>query len=356
MLPAHDGDCLWIEYGRDRASARRILIDAGRPESWTALKRTIEATPVGKRKFELFVVTHVDDDHVGGALDLLKELDDLKVKFKDIWFNGYVHLNPGFGDELGPESGEELTETIVEKQLPWNRAFGGKAVVVPKQGKLPMKRLEGGLELTVLGPTRAELDALEPLWVDVVRDAGLVRDYLGAQDDEVAEDDEDDLGDLLGELDVEQLASTTFRGDPKEANGSSIILVATYQGRSILLGADGHVSVLLKTLPRLDRSFRESITWMKVPHHGSSANINQKLLDQLKCTRFLLSSNGNRHKHPTKVAIARILKGAKRPRLYFNYRTAFNQDWDDESLMEEYGYTVKYPADGREGLKISLAR
>ena len=68
MLPAEFGDALWIEYGQD--AVHRILIDCGTRSVFEAVKRRIEALPVAERHFELFVVTHVDVDHIGGALEL----------------------------------------------------------------------------------------------------------------------------------------------------------------------------------------------------------------------------------------------------------------------------------------------
>ncbi len=70
-LPAERGDCLLIEYGEDAADPHRILIDCGPKLTYPRLKARIEAIPKGKRHFELFVVTHVDDDHIGGALEFL---------------------------------------------------------------------------------------------------------------------------------------------------------------------------------------------------------------------------------------------------------------------------------------------
>ena len=69
LLPAKDGECLWIEYG-DPGNPSRILIDAGRAGTHKEVLRRIEsaAAPV---HFELIVITHVDLDNIGGVLKLL---------------------------------------------------------------------------------------------------------------------------------------------------------------------------------------------------------------------------------------------------------------------------------------------
>ena len=156
VLPAEYGDALWIEYG-SKSSPKRILVDCGTPSVFqSALVDLIRALPEDKRVFELFVVTHIDADHIGGAVKFLRARKKLKVELKDVWFNGYKHLN----DLLGAEMGEELSTEIKKQNLPWNAAFGGRAVRVPDAGPLPMKPLDGGMKLTLLSPYAKQLEEL----------------------------------------------------------------------------------------------------------------------------------------------------------------------------------------------------
>lgn len=90
MLAADHGDCLWVEYG-DTHSPKRILIDAGTVGAYTrSLAPKIQETvdTEGSCNFELFVVTHIDADHIGGAIEFLKQAADTGVSIKEIWFNG----------------------------------------------------------------------------------------------------------------------------------------------------------------------------------------------------------------------------------------------------------------------------
>jgi len=90
MLPAEHGDCVWIEYG-PADNPRRILIDGGTSGTFRTLRTGIAALPAAQRRFELLVVSHIDADHIGGAIELL-EGTALGVSFGDIWFNGHRHL------------------------------------------------------------------------------------------------------------------------------------------------------------------------------------------------------------------------------------------------------------------------
>ena len=65
MLPADEGDALWIEYGS--APVRRILIDCGRKTAYRNIAERVGADP--DLRLELFVLTHVDADHIAGAVE-----------------------------------------------------------------------------------------------------------------------------------------------------------------------------------------------------------------------------------------------------------------------------------------------
>src|SRR5216684_2857231 len=88
MLPAAQGDALWIEYG-DATRPRRVLVDGGTASSWRdGLRARVESLPRDERHFELLIVTHIDADHIDGALALLTE-ESLGARFGDVWFNGW---------------------------------------------------------------------------------------------------------------------------------------------------------------------------------------------------------------------------------------------------------------------------
>jgi len=117
MLPAAQGDSLWIEYGQ-AAHPYRVLIDGGTAATYDWLRTRIRSLPSNQRRFELLVVTHVDADHIEGAVRLLND-PALDLEFGDIWFNGWDQLS----DMLGPLQGEFLSALIKTGELPWNRAF-----------------------------------------------------------------------------------------------------------------------------------------------------------------------------------------------------------------------------------------
>jgi beta-lactamase superfamily II metal-dependent hydrolase len=345
MLPAGHGDCLWIEFGNPKAP-RRVLIDGGAVGTYKrALRERLCGLPEKERRFELLVVTHIDADHITGILELLED-GETRFQAKDTWFNGYRHLPDEKPETLGPVQGEKLTDLLVKR--PWNKEFKAAAVVVQADGDLPRLQIEGGLVLTLLSPTPAKLADLKPEWEKEVRKAGLDPSQPRPGEAESAEGFK-----LLGAPDVEALAAEAFSEDTAKANGSSIAMLAEFEGRRLLLTGDAHPGIMTAAIKRLAGGGRLAVDACKLPHHGSKANVSKQFLQALDCKKWLFSTNGAYFGHPDRQAVARVIKwGGTQPELSFNYRTQYNDAWDSKPLRERYGYTVSYPASDAEGIVL----
>lgn len=172
MLPAGRGDALWIEYG-DPAAPNAILVDAGTSPTYEVVKQRILGHAATSGTFELFIVTHIDTDHVGGALPLVAD-DTPALEPGEIWVNVWRHLQADTGgDRLGAVDGEILSALLDRAGWRWNETFGGGAALAPDKGPLPAWRLPGGMTLTLLSPGPAQLRNLSRNWRRVVQDAGL---------------------------------------------------------------------------------------------------------------------------------------------------------------------------------------
>ena len=373
MLPAYIGDALWVEYG-DPASPSRILIDGGLVGTVDVIEKKIREAAEkegGRCHIELLVLSHVDADHIEGLIKLLGK-KNLPLDIGDLWFNGWRHLpDPDATEDefLGAKQGEFLAALIRERGLPWNEAFGGDTVYVPRadHGPLPRHPLPGGMELVLMSPTFKELLKLSRKWEDELDDAGLLHASHEELLDALKEDrkfapDDDFLGD---EIDVQELVELGPRKDRSAANGSSIAFVGSFEGKRCLFSGDAYWTVLRDSAERLAQEEREdrlALDAFKIPHHGSRNNIGDDLLAVLDCRRFLVSTNGRQFKHPDDEAIARLVGGKWRPDpagdrpvdLLFNYRTKFNEKWDSSQLRGEWNYVPEYPEEGEEGLTVRL--
>jgi len=339
MLLAGHGDCLWIEYG-DPQARRRVLIDGGATGTYKrGLQPRLRTLREKDRRFELLMVTHIDADHIAGVLELLEDKSN-GFRANDIWFNGFRHLPNEDPETLGPVQGEKLTDLLVKPGVTWNGAFKKAAVAVSQDGELPRIALEGGLVLTLLSPTPAKLAELKPAWKKEVLKAGLDPAIKRPEEAESAEGFE-----LLGgPPDVDELVLEKFSEDTAEANGSSIAVLAEFEGHRLLLTGDAHPGVLTGAIKRLGTSGKLAVDACKLPHHGSKANVSRQLLEALDCKKYLFSTNGAQFKHPDRQAVARVIKwGGAQPELSFNYRTKYNEAWDGKPLRDRYGYTTVFP-------------
>lgn len=344
MLPAREGDCLWIRYGT-AAKPRQILIDGGRAATAKDLKARFAALPPARRRFELLIVSHVDRDHIEGILSLVKD-KSLGLQFDDVWFNGFDHLKDVELETFGAVQGEVLSQYLATRKPTWNAAWKRKAVCLGTKG-LRSVDLPGGMTLTLLSPDRAKLTKLIPVWEKECKKAGLIP---GA----AAKPSEPPGLESFGAIDIEQLAASPFHEDPTQANGSSIAVIAEFGGKRALLAADAHtdrLSASIKTFKKTAKKLK--LDAFKVAHHGSEHNVSRALLELVDCPRYLVSTNGSYFKHPTPSAMARLVKFAGQGATFcFNYRSKFTTVWDDATWKAKYGYQTVYPPAAQNGTLV----
>jgi len=366
MLPAGHGDSLLVTYGQPD-NPRYVLIDGGPYYAYRNEKFVERKTLVNRLQklvdagnpLELLVITHVDADHIEGAVKLLANKPP-SLGIQDVWFNAWPHLAPRRATVLGPVQGEMLSALIQQEELPWNAAFGGEAVAVKRDQPLPEVTLPGGLCLTLLSPTPAKLAELGQTWVKVLRQEGLDPDSPEEALERLKKSKRLRPYVLMEEErpDVEMLAAAAFESDESEANGSSIAFLAEFEGKRCLFAGDAHATVLEASVEKLlaeQGKTRLSLDAFKIAHHGSKSNLSPDLLRLLECGRYLVSTNGNYFDHPDQEAIARIIvHGGDQPVLYFNYRSDENVTWDDAALKDDYGYQTVYPREKHQGLTIEL--
>jgi hypothetical protein len=87
MLPAGRGMSLIIRYG-DASQVRSIIVDCGsRPTGKLLLDRFALREDGPYERVELLVLTHGDDDRIGGAIEVLKDRMFAR-RIGEVWFNG----------------------------------------------------------------------------------------------------------------------------------------------------------------------------------------------------------------------------------------------------------------------------
>lgn len=354
MKPASDGDMLILSWGAN-SKPQRALIDLGRAGNYRAARE--ELTRIGR--FELFVITHIDADHIEGVVPLLGE-DVLPFSCNHVWFNAREQLKAASARALPPRlrtrgalQAEKVTSGLTRSGWARNAHFRSGIVSVDSPEATAPLKLAGNLKLILLSPTDVKLEGLISDW-----DAELERARLRLRDRGAAMGLRGRGRNATGKPNVEKLAAERFQEDDTRANGSSIAFVAEYRGKRILCAADAHPSALLQGLDRLsaNKAERYKIDCFKVSHHGSKANTSPDLLKRIDCTCFAFSTDGSRHGHPDPEAIARILvNDPKRPKtLIFNSRQPSSSRWDDADLKKKWSYTCHFPESDDGGIDINL--
>ena len=312
-LPANSGDALVVQFkGKDEKN-HFIWIDGGLVKSYEQTKMVMQAITGHDENIDLLVVTHVDQDHIGGVLAFAADPDAPHARVKQYWFNASRNLAQYFNTRHHPD--RELTipqqglrsidqgiklESFLQKENKWHNE--------------PIKQFQmanlHGLDVFVLGPNEEDLQRLAERWIDEMQDEQQDRSIDWTEPKRES---------------LEALAQKPFEEDDSRPNASSIVLALEYEGFRLLLPGDAHPSDLVTSLKALGYSKDNPMVLdaFKLSHHGSKSSLSPELLDLIDCRNYLLSTDGSRHGLPHREALARIiLHPRNRQRgstFYFNY-------------------------------------
>lgn len=306
-VQALHGDSLLLHFGTT-AKPQLFVIDGGpasvyakhlKPRLLELKKsRAGDAKPLPMR----MMISHIDDDHINGILELLRDLDKEKKKgplpfqIDDFWFNSFDDLvgkeaatlavpSKGSGGgggvttaavggpipagaDLGQKAnlilasvtqGRDVRNLSKTLGISMNAAFGKKLVLL---GAEPKPRV-APLTITVVGPSKARKDDLNAKW-----DKELVK---------------------------KGLAKTAAYVDKSVENLSSIVVLVESGGKTMLLTGDARGDDVLEGLRALgkikkDKPFKLDV--LKMPHHGSIRDVDHDFVELLPADHYVVSANG----------------------------------------------------------------
>ncbi len=329
MLPAGDGDCLVLTWGKP-GSLRHSVVDGGRAGTYATLRPRLVEIAQAEEPLELLVLTHVDADHIEGALKYVEDPNP-PIAPSRVWYNSFE----SFGGLSTRSMGQGDRYAAAIERLGWalNPGFERGLVSI---ATAPADMYVPDIEVTVLGPDAEGVEAMRSKWADWRADHDPVKVARSGRLSREA---------MPFPLDVETLCAPS-KVDAELPNGSSIALLVEHGGRRVLLGGDAHPDTLVRSIAPLAAAAggRLPVDLFKVSHHGSRGNVTRNLLELLDCRRFALSTDGTRHGHPDPEAIARMLAFAPPgPRqLYFNYATDRTRPWDDADLKRQWDFECFY--------------
>lgn len=301
-LPAGKGDCLVVEYASPGRHQHRVVIDGGLASSYADGFGAFAARHGndGVLPADVLVVTHIDADHIGGAITMLEQGS---VDAKDIWFNGLEQLVGA----RGVTQADAFSRLIPTERR--NCVVAHRLLVVPDAGPLPSLPLPGGAQCTLLSPTTATLDRLTALWQRANDRGGEGPGPTEVIDRFDQEETESERGS----------GPVRFGADGSVPNGSSIAFLLEHGGRALLLAGDAHAPVLQSAIERMleqRRAQQLHLDVFKLSHHSSRNNVSVELLELLTVDCFLVCTSGNAS-HPDVDALRLI--GAKFPAAAFRF-------------------------------------
>lgn len=321
FLKANDGDSILLSFLDTTDIKRNILIDGGRPKTYFGsggygdLYNTIEEIKSKSEKIDLLILTHIDDDHIGGFKKWFEMDKDAFNIISKVWFNSGRTIANHFGEENNNELNEKLEifknlETGVAKAIIFEEYIEqfkvwDKEILINERNTVE----QYGLKITILSPNS---NSLKKLLKEYKRPIFNYQTSSGETDWKIS------IEDFINE---ESMPVYKYEEDDSVANGSSIAFLLSYNHKNYIFLGDAHPSIIINSLKKLDISKENPISaeFLKVSHHGSSKNTNKELLELIKTDNYILSSSSEINKLPNKRTIARIIHHNPNSIFHFNY-------------------------------------
>ncbi|MEO7359848.1 MAG: hypothetical protein ABI120_05940 [Gemmatimonadaceae bacterium] len=374
-LEAKHGDCLLLHFGAG-GQHELLLIDGGPTGVYTKRlrPRLVELRDVLAKDGEALplraaMVSHIDDDHINGILQLTKELRGAKdgetnkekvVRIQELFHNsfsdlvervappaasatsadaGMLHLASTGGEFdaataaglshpmqlvlASVPQGRTLRNDANFLSIPVNAGFDGQLICAPS-GKKLQRDMGHGLTLTFLGPLAAQLDKLQDEWAKWVAK------------------NPDGTG---------SAAAADFV-DNSPYNLSSIVVLVEGGGKTMLLTGDARGDYVIEGLEAAGLKTPSTpyhVDILKMPHHGSWRNAERVMFEQIVADHYIFSANG-RDDNPDEETVKQLYaaRGPGKYTLHFTNATHYSTN----AALPAVTYAKsKAPA----GVKVAIA-
>jgi len=316
MLDVNAADAFLIHYIDDKDYSHIIMVDSGNYEDAGKIIRHIRDYYdkvlingwIGY-VIDYAVVTHPDDDHIGGYVHMLEDIRDGKLK--DFRINSFW-VNDPTKHEFEPEDVTGLkTQRVLDARLKsvYNYQEDGSKNLLDLVDALGIRRNEvfagdylTNPKITIISPTKDYYESLLPNFRNRLRFHWAIE---ALEENEYSEEnDTSDYDTLSKTLDDSS-------DDSSAHNQSSIVfLLETDDGKKYLFTGDAGRDAF-NHVPQTLLSSVNDVDWMKVPHHGSKHNLDSIIIKHVnpkvayistekegkylnRCTVFALKKNNTK--------------------------------------------------------------
>jgi hypothetical protein len=354
-IRAKHGDCLLLHCGKTTAPDL-YLIDGGTKGVYKQfLKKRLEKIRAGKEQLDirLAMVSHVDDDHIKGILDMTAELrtqtqsgQAVSYRIRNLWHNsfddvlgnGAKTLEAAGAARLGVASANEASKLPIpfrNEEAAFRLASVGQGRTLRDDAKLLNLRVNkpgakgmvmaadkpiatpftAGVELHILGPTQPLIDEFLAEWDKFIKKEKLNVAGAGLE-----------LAEFL---------------DESAFNLASIVVLARAEGKEILLTGDARGDFVLESMEQagmLKKNGKRRLDILKVPHHGSNRNVDAGFFRRLPADHYVISGDGE-HGNPDVDTIEMIFEARKADKRKFTIHLTYDpKDYKADSKTK-----TKYP-------------
>lgn len=368
VFPALNGDCILIEY----IQSHYILVDGGYIDTYNKyIKPALNSIAESGGEIDLIVASHIDRDHISGIIKLLED-DRFNIPIKNIWYNGYRHVQPitqisekaeivvhknickGCNSEneqqVSAKGGCTLSMNIQKRGIDWNKHTNGNTLKAPLSVKLD------NCLIHVLSPNDDDIQNLSSHWKKELIKKGLLSQ---AHSNEYWDDafefnlSKDNPGfhfhtkKVCNSIDLEKIKCTEYKADDSATNGSSISFIIESEEKKLLFLGDSHAETIIESIKKLYSSENYPLWFdvVKLSHHGSYNNNSPELFKIIDADKWIVSTNGEGYNHPDEATLAHIIAKDKihMRGIYFNYTLPICEKFNQVDLHNEYQFNIIVP-------------
>ncbi|HHX8459141.1 TPA: ComEC/Rec2 family competence protein [Vibrio diabolicus] len=287
FIDAGVGDCILIS---DVENDKKILVDAGpsKGEGRLSVSNTLQTLLNEQKKIDLAIVTHNDDDHIGGFKPLI---EDKVIIVDEFLFNDVISCSTGLVDNQKISFNQDLQLKSIIDEL----GIKQQSVIVTEGSENSLTL--GDMRLEFISP---DLNKIRSLIAWAKKKNGgeeLTYDTLKISSSSEHKTLEERISELL-ENDV-------FEADKSPTNGSSIAFILEYGDYRFLFLGDSHMDIIEEYL--CSRKEIPNFEFIKLSHHSSEKNNSQLFFNNVSSEKYIICSDGyNNHGHPSLTTIARL--------------------------------------------------
>lgn len=316
ILKAGCGDCLFITIKNDD-EIYRILVDGGVSATYVDLKCGYPMPGDLKSKLislkskhehiDLLIITHIDDDHIGGLLEWFSHDFPDKSLVREVWFNDNILVPSYQSTNNSKENAISLKCLLDEHGVSYKNGITQGQAYLYNWGKI-----------IVLSPNVKYHNKIAKA-LQTTLDQRYVTDNSGSDNYRIS---------------IDELMGRKWKIKLSDANKASIaFLLATIDGENNLLLGDADINTIIHSIEELGYSKDNKLMCelIKLSHHGSKNNYTDKLLEIVATKNFGVSTDGSIYGHPDKEVIAHLIRKTN-SNILFNYDSVLQRLFTVEDL------------------------